>query len=436
MRTLIRFPLFALAAFGLSACTQAGTQAPTTAPAATSAPAAAAAKPTSAPAAGTSASFDGTLVFGAPISLTGSTAKEGSLTRDGYDLWRDTYNKAGGITVGGKHYKIETRYYDDASNAQQSATLAEKLIKEDKVNFLLGPYGTSATLQVSTVAEKNKMPMIEGNGAAESIFSQGYKYTFGVLSPAQNYLRGVIDLALTLDPKPASIAVLSADDPFSIEVADAAKTYAEQKGLQVVYYQKYPNASTDLRAPLTETKAKNPDLFLNSGHLQESVAIMQQAKELGFNPKGMGFSVGPSIPDFESSLKTDSNFVMGGTQWTAALKYTGDDLFKTPEAYNNLYRQTFNYEPAYQSAESTACGVAFVKAIEAAGTTDTDKVRDAIAKLNFTSFYGVIKFDERGINVTKPMAVEQWQNGRRVTVWPSDVAEAKAMWPMPAWSAR
>jgi branched-chain amino acid transport system substrate-binding protein len=163
---------------------------------------------------------------------------------------------------------------------------------------------------------------------------------------------------------------------------------------------------------------------------------MQQAKELGFNPKGMGFSVGPSIPDFESSLKGDSNFDMGGTQWTAALKYTGDDLFKTPEAYNNLYRQTFNYEPAYQSAESTACGVAFVKAIEAAGTTDTDKVRDAIAKLNFTSFYGVIKFDERGINITKPMAVEQWQNGRRATVWPSEVAEAKAMWPMPAWSAR
>src|SRR5207237_2460910 len=140
----------------------------------------------------TSGNFDGTLLFGAPISLTGSTAKEGTLTRDGYDLWRDTYNQAGGINVGGRHYKIETKYYDDESNAQQSATLAEKLIKEDKVNFLLGPYGTSSTLQVSTVAEKNKMPMIEGNGAAESIFSQCYKYTFGVLAPAQNSLRGVV----------------------------------------------------------------------------------------------------------------------------------------------------------------------------------------------------------------------------------------------------
>jgi branched-chain amino acid transport system substrate-binding protein len=424
----------ALVALALAACSPpAAAPVPTTSAAAPTTAPAAAAKPTPAAA---SATFDGTLVFGAPISLTGSTAKEGALQRDGYDLWRDTYNKAGGINVGGKHYKIETKYYDDTSNAQQSATLAEKLIKEDKVNFLLGPYGTSSTLQVSTVAEKNKMPMIEGNGAAESIFSQGYKYTFGVLAPAQNYLRGVVDLALAQDPKPASIAVLSADDPFSVEVADAAKTYAEQKGMQVVYYQKYPNASTDLRAPLTEAKARTPDLFLNSGHLQESIAIMQQSKELGFSPKGMGFSVGPGTPDFESTLKGDANFVMGGTQWSAALKFQGDDLFKTPDAYNTAFKQTFGYEPAYQSADGTACGVAFVKAIEAAGSLDTEKVRDQIAKLSFTSFYGVIKFDERGINATKPMVVEQWQSGRRATVWPADVAETKALWPMTPWSAR
>ncbi len=440
----------ACAALALAACSApASAPAPTTAapPPTTAAAAkpttatepttAAAAAPTTAAApAGTTAAFDGTLVFGSPISLTGSTAKEGALQRDGYDLWRDTYNKAGGINVGGKHYKIETKYYDDTSNAQQSATLAEKLIKEDKVNFLLGPYGTSSTLQVSTVAEKNKMPMIEGNGAAESIFSQGYKYTFGVLSPAKNYLRGVVDLAVSLDPKPATVAVLSADDAFSVEVADAAKAFAEEKGLQVVYYQKYPNASTDLRAPLTEAKARTPDLFLNSGHLQESIAIMQQAKELGFSPKGMGFSVGPGTPDFESTLKADANMVMGGTQWAAALKFQGDDLFKTPDAYNTLYKQTFGYEPAYQSADATACGVAFAKAIEAAGSTDPEKVRDQIAKLNFTSFYGQIQFDERGINVTKPMVVEQWQNGRRATVWPADVAETKVVWPMTAWSAR
>jgi branched-chain amino acid transport system substrate-binding protein len=391
---------------------------------------------TPAPVGGTPGGFDGTLLFGAPLSLTGSTAKEGGLTRDGYELWKETYNAAGGIRAGSKRYRIETKYYDDESNAQKSATLAEKLINEDKVNFLLGPYGTSATLQVSTVAEKNKIPMIEGNGAAESIFEQGYQYTFGVLSPARNYLRGVIDLALAQNPKPATVAILSADDPFSVEVADAAKQYAESKGLQVVYYQKYPNASTDLRAPVTEAKAKSPDLFLNSGHFQESVAIMQQAKELGFNAKGFGFSVGPSLPDFESTLKEAANYVFGGTQWTPALKYNGDDLFKTPENYNTVYTKRFGYEPSYQSAESTACGVAYVKAIEKAGTIEPKAVRDAIAKLDFMSFYGQIKFDSRGINIYKPMAVEQWQSGKKVTVWPPEAANGKPIWPTPPWDKR
>jgi branched-chain amino acid transport system substrate-binding protein len=438
-----------LCALALAGCSQGGSPSPTSPPAAATKPPAAApttpatggaATGASTPAAGAAAAsnqnFDGTIVFGAPISLTGSTVQEGTNTRDGYLLWQNTYNANGGINVGGKHYRIELKIYDDASNAQQTATLADKLINEDKVNFLLGPYGTSSTLQMSTVAEKNKMLMIEANGAAESIFSQGYKYTFGVLTAAPAYLRGVVDLSLQQDPKPATVAVLSADDPFSVEVADAARDYAEQKGLQVVYYQKYPNASTDLRAPLTEAKAKNPDLFLNSGHLQESVAIMQQSKELGFSAKGMAFSVGPSIADFQKTLQADANWVMGGSQWTAALKYNGDDLFKTPENYNNLFQKTFGYEPAYQAAESSAAGVTYVKAIEAAGSLDVEKVRDAASKLNFTSFYGPVHFDERGLNDQKPMAVEQWQSGKKVTVWPADVAEAKPMWPMPAWSAR
>ncbi len=380
--------------------------------------------------------FDGTILFGIPIALTGSLSKEGNLSREGYELFKEVYNKAGGIMVGGKRYKIDTKYYDDESSAQKSATLAEKLIKEDKVNFLLGPYGTSANLQVSTVAEKNQIPMVEGNGVAESIFSQGYQFTFLVGSPARSYLQGVIEMALTQDPKPATIAILSADDPFSVEVADAARKFAEGKGLKVVYYQKYPNNSTDLRAPLTESKSKNPDIFLNSGHFAESVAIMQQAHELSFLTKAYGFSVGPSLPDFQTTLKNDANYVFGGTQWTADLKYNGDDRFKTPQNYNQMYVARWGHDPSYQSASSTASGLAFVKAIQAAGSLDPKAVRDQLAKLDEITFYGQLKFDERGVNIYKPMAVEQWQNGKKATVWPADVASAKPLWPAPDWGKR
>src|SRR5262249_26448719 len=141
----------------------------------------------------------------------------------------------------------------------------------------------------------------------------------------------------------------------------AAQKYAQEKGLQVVYTQRYPASSTDMRAPLTETKNKNPDFFLNSGHLVTSIAVMQQAKELGFTPKAFAFSVAPSIPDFYTTLQNDANYVFGSTQWTPDLKYNGDDLFKTPANYNEIYKQRYGVEPAYQAADATAAGIAFSK---------------------------------------------------------------------------
>lgn len=383
-----------------------------------------------------SAGFDGTILFGATMSLTGSTTQEGNLTKNGYELWKDDTNAKGGIAVGGKHYKIDIKYYDDESNGPKSATLADKLIKEDKVSFLLGPYGSAPTLQVSTVAEKNKIPMVEAEGAAEAIFSQGYQYTFGVLSPAPLYMRGLIEMAVAQTPKPTTVAILTADDSFSTEVANDARKDCERVGLNVVYFQKYPSASTDLRAPLTEAKGKNPDLFLNSGHLAESLAIMQQAKELGFTPKAFGFTVGPAIADFQTTLKNDANYVFGGTQWTKDLTYQGDDLWKTSKAYNDEYKQRFGADPAYQAAEATTAGIAYQKALEKAGTLDPKAVRDALAKLDFTAFTGPVKFDQRGINTFKSMAVQQWQKGQNTTVWPADVAVSKPLWPTPPWGSR
>jgi branched-chain amino acid transport system substrate-binding protein len=373
------------------------------------------------------------ILFGAPISLTGSTAAEGGQTKNGYQLWVDAVNNAGGIPVNGKRYLVDLKVYDDQSAGETSAQLAEKLIKEDKVNFLLGPYGTTPTFNDSRVAEQNGIPMVEGNGAAERIFSQGYKYTFGVLSPASNYLKGVLEFAVAQTPKPATAAILYADDAFSVEVADATKKNAEALGLKVNYYEKYKNAETNLTAQLTAAKSGNPDLVLNAGHLQEAVAIMKQAKDLGLNPKLFAFSVGPALPDFVNSLGADANYVVTGSQWSSAVKYQGDDYWKTAQAYADAYKAKYGDDPAYQAAESTAAGLAFEKAIISANSLDPDKVRDALAKLNIKTFYGPITFDSRGINLTKPMVVEQIQAGKRVTVWPTDVANAKGLWPSPEW---
>jgi branched-chain amino acid transport system substrate-binding protein len=378
-----------------------------------------------------------TIIFGAPLGLTGSLAKESLLTQQGYDLWSDWINAQGGIVVGGVKHPVQIKYYDDTSDANQSAVFTQKLITTDKANFLLGPYGSTATNTDAAIAEQNQIPMVEANGAAEAIFNRGYKYTFGVLSPASKYLQGVIDMAATLTPKPTTIFMLSADDSFSLEVAKGVETYAPTKGMTVFPTKKYKNGTTQLSAEVAAARAANPDIVLNSGHFLEAVAINKAAKEQKLNAKIFAYSVGPSTPDFINSLGKDADYVYGGSQWTPQVKYTPAFYLTVPQyvaAYKTKY-PTFG-EPDYHVAMSTMACLALQRAIQNAGSLDQKKVRDALQALDVTTFAGQIKFDSRGLNIYKPMVVEQIQSGLHHTVFPLDVADAKPKYPTPAWDQR
>jgi branched-chain amino acid transport system substrate-binding protein len=382
-----------------------------------------------------------TLLFGAPISLTGSTSTEGHLTLEGYQLWVKEVNAQGGIKVGDKSYQVRLKYYDDGSSTTKSAQLTQQLVTADKVNFLLGPYGTAATLQDEAIAEQYKIPMVEGNGAAKSIFSKGFHYIFGVLSPASEYAKVMLEAALALPNPPKTVAIISADDAFSTEVAAAAKAYADSHNLNVVYYKTYPSGSTDLTSVLTALKSSAPggtvpDMILGSGHEDEAVTTMKECKQLNINARLYAFTVGPATPDFITALGKDANYVLGSSQWTAQEKYNGIDEFKTPANYEQIYVKEYGHEPSYQSAESTAAGIAFQYAIQNAGSIDPQKVRDALANLNIMTFYGEIRFDSTGANTFKPMATIQIQNGHLVTVYPPDVANAQTMYPTPPFSSR
>src|SRR5438552_10210142 len=377
------------------------------------------------------------IIFGAAVSLTGSQSKEGGLTKQGYDLWLDWINQRGGILVNNAKHPVQIIYEDDQSNANLSATLVEKLITVEKAQFILGPYGSSATAADAIVVEQDGIPMVEANGAAQSIFSHGYKYTFGVLSPANKYLTGVLCMAATLSPQPTTIVMLSANDNFSLEVAKAVADYAPSKGMQIVFNKSYPAAAPDVSGLISQAKAANPDIVMNSGHLAEAININKAAKQLGLNAKIFAYSVGPSTPDFISALGPDANFVFDGSQWTPQVKYK-PTFYLSVSDYVKAYEAKYNSSqpPDYHVAESTAACLAFQKAIENAGSLDPTKVRDALASLDVMTFFGQIKFDSRGINIYKPMVVEQIQNGTHYTVFPTDVANGAPKYPTPAWSSR
>jgi branched-chain amino acid transport system substrate-binding protein len=378
------------------------------------------------------------IVIGVPLSFTGNLSLEAGMAKQGYDLFLDWVNsREGGLAVKGLRHRVRLLYEDDQSSPQLAGQLAEKMVTTQKAQFLLGPYGAANTAAVAAVAEAHHVPLLSANGSATSIFSKGYRYVFGVQTPAVRNLQPIFDLAATLNPRPTTVAMLTASDPFSVEVARGAIDYAPAKGFRIIFNQQYPSGSTNLFSLLTQAKATKADIIVNSGHLVEALAINKAAKALGVQAKIFAYSVGPTMPDFTQTLGQDANYVFTGSQWTAQAKYTIQYYLTVPQ-YVAAYRKKFNtqLEPNYQVADATAAGIALEEAIERANSLKPDNVRNALQRLDIQTFYGRIRFDILGQNSFKPMFVEQIQSERRATVWPPEMASTAAQYPTPDWAVR
>ena len=378
-----------------------------------------------------------TILFGSAVSLTGPLAKEGGLTKEGYEFWADYVNAHGGLKVGKTSYAVAIKFYDDESLPENAAQLATRLIDQDHVQFLLGPYGTGTSFTVAQIAERKHIPMVQGNGAADKLFNSGFTYSFAVLSPARQYLVGILEMALAQKPRPQTLAVTYASDAFSQDVASGGVDWATAHGLKIVYNNKYPPNATDVSSLISAMKATDPDIILNAGHLQDALLIHKGLHEQNVQAKLYGYSVGSDTPDFVQTLGEDANGVCGGSQWSDAVRYVGiPGFYQQPRAFSEAFARVYHRPADYHNADAVAAGLAFQYALAAAGTVDPVKVRDALAKLNVMTFYGPITFDSRGVNMTKPMLVQQIQHGRLVTVWPRDIAETKPEYPAPAWGHR
>jgi len=373
------------------------------------------------------------ITFGAALSLTGKLAKEGNLVKSGYELWKETVNKKGGIKIGNKSYKVNIKYYDDESDPNRGAKLVEKLITEDKIKLILGPYGSESVFATSAITEKYGAIMVQGGAAADKLYTRGFKNLFGIYTVATEYMDDILEMLKNKSPKPETVAIIYSNDLFSAQVAQGAKKSAEKYGYKVVLYKDYPKGTQDLSTVIVEIKGKNPDIILGCGHFQDTIVIVKQSKDYKVNPKAIGFSVGPALPDFVDSLKGDAENVLGAAQWTTTLKYK-DPVFGSNTEFVKAYKAKYNEEPAYHAAGGAAAGVIFQRAIEKAGTKDDlAKIRAALSSYDEETLYGRIKFDATGKVVGKGMAVIQIQKGAQKTVYPEAVAESKAVYPKPAW---
>ena len=380
-----------------------------------------------------------TIVLGAAVSLSGKYSTNGEHTRNGYNMAVQRINDMGGVTVGGKSYKFDIIYYDDESDSSRAAQLAERLIKQDGVHYMLGPYSSGLTKAMAPVTEENQIPMVEANGASRSLFTKGYKYLFAVLSAANQYLEVAIDLAVEKNGgKPVKIAMAFEQDAFSQDVRLGIVDAAKRTGSKIIIDDKLPKELNDMAATLAKVKATRPDVLVLSGHSKGALTAIRQISEMKVNVPMLAMTHCDASKLAKQHGKK-SEYALCAAQWHKTLAYK-DKFFGNGMQYDKEYNAAFGYTPPYQSAESSAALLVWKAAFEKANSFNTEKVRDALAKTNMQTFYGNIKFSSTGQNVAKPMVLFQVRcQGKKCenkVVAPTKWASTKLVHPVPKWSER
>lgn len=374
------------------------------------------------------------IVLGASVQLTGPVANTGRYYRDAYEFAVDKINAAGGVKIAGKSHKLALKIYDNQSDVNLSVRQYTQLISQDKVNLLLGPFASNFALADSAVSEKYKVPMVQGGGASDQIFSRKFKYIFGTLAPASNYFGSTIELLKTLKPAPKTVALLYADDSFDVSVANGTRPMLKQSGMTTVMDERYSTNATDFNSLLSEIRSKNVDVVLVAGHETEILNFVRQAKSLAVAPKFYSFTVGVPSEDFRKALGKDAEYAFGMTAWlpSADLK---DRWFGDAAQFAAAYKAKFGYDPDYHAASGVADVEALVQAMEDAGSADPQKVRDALAKVKFNSIYGQVAFGANG-QINLAQTVIQVQGNEVVAVYGTKGQINPPKYPMPAWNAR
>jgi branched-chain amino acid transport system substrate-binding protein len=374
-----------------------------------------------------------TIVLGSAISLTGKYATNGEHTQRGYDLGVKIINDAGGVKVGGKTYKLDVKYYDDESNSAKAAALAQRLIEQDGIQYMLGPYGSGLTIAIAPVTEKFGVPMVEANGASRALFTKGYKYLFAVLNSADQYLNSAVDL-MADKKKGATVALAFEQDSFSLDVKLGVMERIKANGMKVVIDDALPKELNDMTATLQKVKALKPDLLIVSGHAKGAMTAIKQMNDLKVDVNMLAMTHCDAAA-INKNLGGGGDYTLCAAQWHKSLSYK-DNYFGSGLDYAKLFESIYKYDPPYQAAESSAALLVYKEAFERANSFDKDKVRDALAKTDMQTFYGGIKFNDAGQNTSKPMVLFQVQDGKNNVVAPIKWAEAKLIYPIPKWKDR
>ena len=374
------------------------------------------------------------ILIGNAISLTGPYSMGAKITQiPNYDMWIEEVNAKGGIFVKEYNKRIPLKLirYDDKSDIGTMVRLVEKLCVEDKVHFLLPPWGTAMHFAIAPVANKYGYPIIGPTVSSEKLRELVPKYPnfFAILNQPRQQAPALVDLLVELGVK--KVAVVFVEDLHGIEWAGGLAPEIGRKGLELALLKSYPLGSADLSPLIKQAMALNVEAFIAVSYPADTMLLTKQAIELNFNPPLFYCGVGTAFPSYRDSLGSKTiEGVMGHGAWNPRVPYAG------AKEYFEKHKKRWGTEPdRWGSAFAYASVQVLEQAIEKAGTLDRKKVQHIIATETFDTIVGPVKFID-GFNIQSPGEIGQWQAGEFEVVAAKEKRTAKPIFPKPVWPSK
>jgi branched-chain amino acid transport system substrate-binding protein len=373
---------------------------------------------------------------GYAISMTGANQTGASITvLPNYRMWVREVNEAGGIWLSrvGKRLPIEVVEYDDQSNAEGAMRGVHRLINDDKVDFILTPWGTGLNLAVAPLLSAAGYPDIVSTALVERApeLVKQWPNSFWLLGTAADSVHALVQILgdLRAGGKIGNrLAMMNVADQFGIDLSKVARIGFKKAKFDLAYDRPYPVGTTDMRPALTEVMRADAEAFIAFSYPPDTMMLAEQSPAVNFNPKVFFTAVGTAYPLFRDKFGAKAEGILGMGGWH------GD----APESQQYLRRHIAltGREPDRWASPVTYAGLQMLQqAIERVGEVDRAAVIKELQTGTFETVVGTVKLEN---NLRKgAYGVGQWQSGEFYGVAPSTLAGAREIqFPKPVWSAK
>src|ERR1043165_649191 len=384
---------------------------------------------------------------GVLFPLTGNAAAAGQASKAALEVAADIVNNAhpepastplakdaGFPGLGGA--KLDLVFIDHQGNPSVAQQQALRLINQEKVHALFGAYQSSCTFTATPFAERFGIPFVVGDSAALNITGRGFKFVFRVTpiatDYASTYMRFIADMTKA-GHKIGSIAIVNENTDYGTSVAEAIKTAAKENKIPVAIRIPYSASTTDVSAQVLQLKEKNPDLVIFISYTADSILYIKTMKNLDYlPPMVLGDDSGFSDPSFVPAIADIGQGLMNRSAWDVGKP--GSTTYKI----NEMYKAKTGRDLDDTSGRNMQGFLALAEAIDRAGSTDPDKIRDALTKTDLKPDqlmmgYQGIKYDDTGQNILASTYLIQLHGKSYELVWPENAATSQLQWPMGGW---